>query len=85
MEERCCAALRGKLTSAEAARKPSQPYLHDPILMDVGIAATAASFRGLGRNKGVGRDGLAAEVLVTGSDAVALLRSSANQRVVANY
>ena len=52
--------------------------------MDVGPSATQNSFVHLGRNKGVGLDGLPAEVLVAGGAPAAVLYAGVNERVLEN-
>eukprot|EP00973_Karenia_brevis_P012222 1658771-Karenia_brevis.AAC.1 len=51
-----------------------EPPLHPspmPITIDPGAEATKTSFMSFGRNKGVGKDGIPAELLVAGGSAVA--------------
>ncbi|CAK0907096.1 unnamed protein product [Prorocentrum cordatum] len=70
------------------AIKPSAAEHSDLLLLDVGTAgtaATAAAFRRLGRNKGVGEDNVFAEVLVAGGEPVAFLFSIVNRHVLHTY
>ncbi|CAK0868120.1 unnamed protein product [Prorocentrum cordatum] len=84
-EEHFCDVFTGELTTLHEMRRPAQPAHCDPRLLDAGPAATAAAFRKLGRNQGVGIDGVPAEILVAGGGPAATLYASVNERVLQNY
>ena len=66
-------------------KRPMAKPHKDSITLDCGPAATERAFSLLGRNKGVGIDGIPAEVLQAGGAPAAILYSSVNQKVVDTY
>lgn len=65
-------------------REDPRPATATSTSLDVGPVATEMSFKLLGRNKGVGRDQIPAEVLQAGEGAIAAKYAEINERVLEN-
>ncbi|CAK0905350.1 unnamed protein product, partial [Prorocentrum cordatum] len=80
--EHYAAVCNGQVTDTVSLKQaPVSSDLLTAAELDVGPAATQSSFARLGRNKGVGRDRIPAELLVAGDAPLAILYSAINERV----
>ena len=78
----------GQTVEVQSLREPDPEPPPKPCTtnMDVGPAATELPFAQLGRNKGVGRDGIPAELLLrAGGAPAAILYAGVNRRVLSNW
>ena len=84
-QEHFCEVFQGRATTSEEMKRPMAKPHKDNITLDCGPAAIERAFSLLGRNKGVGIDGIPAEVLQASGAPAAILYSSVNQKVVDTY
>ena len=75
------AAYRGEILEKEMLPRQERADRRETSTINVGPAATEASFKKPGRNKGVGLDGIPAEVLCAGEGATAVTYSQINEHV----
>ena len=84
-QEHYACVFGGNVASLRTLRE--EPRLDAPYVstLDVGPAATEAVYAKLGNNKGVGLDGIPAELLKAGGSALACKYSEVNARVSQNH
>ena len=80
-QQHAATIFQGQVVAAQDLRPPHTSPRGLPTALDVGPEATRLAYLALGRNKGVGRDGLPAENLQAGASALACRYSDINVRV----
>ena len=84
-DEHFADVFMGSLQSLNSLKTPEPPPHGLPCSFDFGPEATADSFAQLGRGKGMGPDGIPAELLQSGGLPAATLYSVINRRVSLNF
>ena len=73
--------LRGDIVKQSDLRQPTRPSHGLVSSFDVGPSSTLSAYKRLGTNKGVGYDGIPAELLQAGESALACKFSAVNERI----
>ena len=81
-DEHFAAVFQGELVSRDQLRCKAE-LSPPPVSLDTGVERTAAAFEALGKNKGVGPDGIPAELLQAGGAPCAVMYADINCRVAA--
>ena len=80
-QQHIATVFQGQVVPRSALRPEPGSNLGLTSSLDVGPEATRVAYRALGRNKGVGYDGIPAELLQAGESALATKYAAVNQRV----
>ena len=83
-QEHYATVFNGSVVEIADMREDPRPASTCSSTMNVGPAATEQAFKKLGRNKGVGKDAIPAELLQAGERAIATKYSEINERVLEN-